>query len=634
MTFPPGNGGLSTMRLVCEFEAPFSNPLPAATTLAFRDDFMAERIGWREIVVQGDGATVAGEAASTTVSARLSAYPKDLIATPLDVRDVTITVTPGGPTLAPATIPDAQPLAGVPAAPSSVDPVPSTVPDPTGAPVAPLAGNAPAAIPGGVEGIPSILTTDRLDPLLVFVALLTAAALGAGHALTPGHGKTLMAAYLVGTRGTALHAAGLGLSVSLSHTLGILALAMVVVGAQQALPPDVVVRAAPAIAAITIVLIGGWMLFTELRRWRDRRVANALLAVPDHDHTHEHADASDVPGHAHAHPHPHDHAHPHSADEGHSAEHAHADEEHSHGGMRHRHVPAAGATITWRSLFVLGLAGGLVPSTNALLILLGTIAAGRPAWGVVLVVAFGLGMAAVMGGVGLLFVSARGFLERIPRGGTAGRVTRLMPLGAAVLVLGLGLVLTGQAIGVRLRPLTADQPPARGVPSASMRDLTDRALDTATSLGASYADVRVVRRSDEQVTIKSGRVEAVASGENEGFGVRVLVDGAWGFASSHRLTTADADRIAAEAVRIARASATAFRDPAVLDDRPPATGRYATPVAEDPFTVPLETKIARPARRGRGAPPGQGHRLHGVAATRRSARTRCSPRPTAATPSS
>ncbi len=124
-----------------------------------------------------------------------------------------------------------------------------------------------------------------------------------------------------------------------------------------------------------------------------------------------------------------------------------------------------------------------------------------------------------------------------------------------------------------------------------MRDLTDRALDTATSLGASYADIRVVRRQDEQVTIKSGRVEAVASGENEGFGVRVLVDGAWGFASSHRLTTADADRIAAEAVRIARASATALRDPAVLDDRPPATGRYATPVAEDPFTVPLETKI-------------------------------------------
>jgi TldD protein len=124
-----------------------------------------------------------------------------------------------------------------------------------------------------------------------------------------------------------------------------------------------------------------------------------------------------------------------------------------------------------------------------------------------------------------------------------------------------------------------------------MRDLTDRALDTATAQGASYADVRVVRRLDEQVTVKSGRVEAVASGETEGFGIRVLVDGAWGFASSHRLTAAEADRVAGDAVRIARASATALRDPVVLDDRPVASGRYETPVAEDPFAVPLETKI-------------------------------------------
>ena len=125
-----------------------------------------------------------------------------------------------------------------------------------------------------------------------------------------------------------------------------------------------------------------------------------------------------------------------------------------------------------------------------------------------------------------------------------------------------------------------------------MRDLTERALDTATSLGADYADTRVVRRLDESIAIKSGRVEGVASGESEGFGVRVVVDGAWGFASSHVLTTAEADRIAGEAVRIARASATALRDPAVLADRPVATGTYETPVQEDPFTVPLEQKIA------------------------------------------
>ena len=125
-----------------------------------------------------------------------------------------------------------------------------------------------------------------------------------------------------------------------------------------------------------------------------------------------------------------------------------------------------------------------------------------------------------------------------------------------------------------------------------MRDLTQRALDTATSLGAGYADVRVVRRLDESISIKTGRVEGVASGESEGFGVRVLVDGAWGFASSHILTMDEADRVAAEATRIARSSATALREPVVLDDRPAATGTFETPVQEDPFTVPLERKIA------------------------------------------
>jgi TldD protein len=125
-----------------------------------------------------------------------------------------------------------------------------------------------------------------------------------------------------------------------------------------------------------------------------------------------------------------------------------------------------------------------------------------------------------------------------------------------------------------------------------MRDLTDRALDTATMLGAGYADARIVRRVDESIAIKSGRVEGVASGESEGLGVRVLVDGAWGFASSHILSVAEADRIAGEAVRIARASGTALREPVVLDDRPPAHGTYETPVAEDPFAVPLERKIA------------------------------------------
>jgi TldD protein len=124
-----------------------------------------------------------------------------------------------------------------------------------------------------------------------------------------------------------------------------------------------------------------------------------------------------------------------------------------------------------------------------------------------------------------------------------------------------------------------------------MRELTDRALSTATVRGASYADVRIVRRLEESIAIKTGRVEGVSSGETEGFGIRVLVDGAWGFASSNRLENEEIDRVAAEAVRIARASGTALRHPVELDDRPPAHGTYVTPLVEDPFALPLETKV-------------------------------------------
>lgn len=124
-----------------------------------------------------------------------------------------------------------------------------------------------------------------------------------------------------------------------------------------------------------------------------------------------------------------------------------------------------------------------------------------------------------------------------------------------------------------------------------MSDLARRAIDTATHLGASYADARIVRRRDQSATVKSGRVEGLSNAETEGFGVRVLVDGAWGFASSGRMDGAEADRIAGLAVRIARASARHAREAVLLSDRPPALGSYETPLVEDPFEVPLDHTV-------------------------------------------
>jgi TldD protein len=124
-----------------------------------------------------------------------------------------------------------------------------------------------------------------------------------------------------------------------------------------------------------------------------------------------------------------------------------------------------------------------------------------------------------------------------------------------------------------------------------MTDIARRALDTATQLGASYADVRVVRRREQSVTVKAGRVEAVAIGETEGFGMRVLVDGAWGFASSGEMDGVEADRVAGSAVRIARASARHNERQVELADRPVVVGRYETPYEEDPFDVPIDGTV-------------------------------------------
>ena len=124
-----------------------------------------------------------------------------------------------------------------------------------------------------------------------------------------------------------------------------------------------------------------------------------------------------------------------------------------------------------------------------------------------------------------------------------------------------------------------------------MHDLARRALDSAARLGASYADVRVVRRREQHAGVKAGLVDALSLGETEGFGVRVLVDGAWGFASSGRMDGHAADEVTALAVRIARASARHARVPVRLADRPPASGHYETPVVEDPFEVPIDRTI-------------------------------------------
>lgn len=439
-SLPPGQGGLSTLRLVCTYVATAPAAATSQAAISFHDGTYAERIGWREIVVQGDGVAVSGVGVTAEdVSARLTDYPTDLLAQPLDRSKVSFSVAPGGPRLPPLVVADASPLAAAASgsSPSSGGPTRSV----RGATAA--SSSASASVPGGVSELPAALTTllhsDALSPGLLALGLLVAVGLGALHALTPGHGKTIMAAYLVGTRGDTRQAVGLGATVATSHTIGVLVLAMLVLAASSILPPERLFPVLSAVSAILVTGIGGWLLIDAWRRIRSRRPHGR---AEGHLHAYAHGEV-----HEHVHVDAHDHVHAPAAAETHHHADGHA-AEHSHGGRRHSHLPPArtDGPIRWRGIVTLGLAGGLVPSASAILLLLAAVAAGRPLLGLGLVIAFGLGMASVLGAIGLVLVRARSLADRLPSMAADGRLGLMTSLAAATVVLGFGLLLVSQSL--------------------------------------------------------------------------------------------------------------------------------------------------------------------------------------------
>ena len=124
-----------------------------------------------------------------------------------------------------------------------------------------------------------------------------------------------------------------------------------------------------------------------------------------------------------------------------------------------------------------------------------------------------------------------------------------------------------------------------------MQELIDLALDAAQRRGAGYADIRIVERSTESLTVKNGDLAEAGSDRSAGFGVRVLVDGCWGFAGSSQMEAEEVERVTRDAIAIARASGLAMREPIILDDSPPLTATYRTPFDEDPLVVPLSEKL-------------------------------------------
>lgn len=282
------------------------------------------------------------------------------------------------------------------------------------------AGNAPQQ-----DYLAKLLHQPEITPWMVAAAIGIAFVLGAAHALTPGHGKTIVAAYLVGSRGTLKHAAFLGAMVTFTHTVSVFLLGMATLFLFQYVVPENITRVLGAISGLSIVAIGAWMLYKRLRG-------------AGHAHSDDHHHHDDSHGHSHSHDHPHDHHHDHEHGHDHSHEHSH-----EHGGHTHSHVPDE---ISWSGLAALGASGGLVPCESALVLLLSAIALRRVGLGLVLLVSFSLGLALVLMAIGVLVIYAKNLL---PESGNNGKnpFFRWMPVASAAVVLVLGLVMTGVSLG-------------------------------------------------------------------------------------------------------------------------------------------------------------------------------------------
>jgi ABC-type nickel/cobalt efflux system permease component RcnA len=345
LAHPPGAGGLRTTRLEVVLAGP---RLLRPSRIEYTDANFTGRLGWKEIVVGAN---------TPSRSDELRSYPDGLLDSPFDVTSVSASLAPtGGPSSPPA-----------------------------------LSGRRPSAEreAGGFEG----LVRHELSAGFVLLSLALALFWGAAHALGPGHGKAIVAGYLVGSRGTARHAVLLGVIVTVTHTIGVFALGLATLALSELFLPEQLYPWLNLISALLVVAVG-----LAIVRWRVREVLHARAHARGRRHRHDHPD---------------DHHH-------------------------HDHAPGG-----LRGLLGAGISGGIVPCPTALVVLLAAISLNRVGYGLVLIVAFSLGLAATVTGIGLVAVTAKRLFSRAS---FDGPLVRALPAVSALVVLALGVLMTARAL--------------------------------------------------------------------------------------------------------------------------------------------------------------------------------------------
>jgi ABC-type nickel/cobalt efflux system permease component RcnA len=348
----------------------------------YRDLTEPGRLGWKDVVA----------GAQREPTDELRAYPSALI---------------GSPRTRTALVADVDAAGRVAADPSAGDAIAA---DPTAS--TPLARS---------NALSDVLAKGAGDPLVVLGALLLAIALGALHALEPGHGKTLLAVSLVGARATARQAVILATALTVAHTAGVLALGVALLLAAQWIVPEQIYPWITLASGALVTVLGARAVAREIR--------NRLPFAHVHRHTHDHA-------------HPHEHDHVHAG----GAHHHHHDEAHDHGALddaahaRSHAVPGT-APLTFRSAVLAAASGNVAPCPAALVVLLAAIGLHQVGYGMVLIVAFSIGLAAVLTGLGIAVVRSAAWLVSRPR---FDRAARWAPLVTAFVIATVGALMVGQ----------------------------------------------------------------------------------------------------------------------------------------------------------------------------------------------
>jgi ABC-type nickel/cobalt efflux system permease component RcnA len=340
----PGQGGLKTTRVELRLRA----PARGAGRVEVRDGTYPGRVGWKAVIAApGGGTAVRSDVPAGDPTNGLRVYPERLLQSPSDVRKATLALRPGHGTL--------------------------DAPD------------GPRTLPGGGGGhsFADLFENAAAGRGVLAFLLLAAFGWGALHALSPGHGKAMVAAYLIGTRGTARHAVALGATVTITHTIGVFALGVVTLALSQYILPEDLYPWLTLVSGLMVVGIGATVLTRRLR------AARSALRTP--------------------HPHHHHHAH----------------------------------DLSWRGVIGMGAAAGLIPCPSALVVLLAAISQHEVALGLLLIVAFSLGLAATLTALGVAVVYAGRLSSRLS---ISSRMSGALSSASALVIVGAGCVLTLQAV--------------------------------------------------------------------------------------------------------------------------------------------------------------------------------------------